>query len=69
MILARTNLKEMPKSCTKCYILTATHPNGYAVYVCPPVRKTVDNPTIRPDWCPLVEATQDELDTKEQDND
>lgn len=60
MILARTNIAEMPKSCTRCYILTATHPNGYAVYVCPATRKTVDDETIRPDWCPLVEAKKDE---------
>lgn len=60
MILARTNMKEMPESCTRCSALTARYPNGYAVYVCPTVRKVVDNPTIRPDWCPLVEAVRDE---------
>lgn len=67
MILARTNLKEMPERCGECVYSYMQLSRNYGWCASSKIRIKLDDP--RPDWCPLVEATQDELDTKEQDND
>jgi len=69
VILARTNMKKLPKMCGKCdFVGMPTAWSGY--WSC----KIVKNELVasffenaRPDWCPLVEAVRAAGEPKERE--
>lgn len=65
MIVAKTNMKKLPKSCNKCKL---SYIDLYGRFcrmnkqLCPMEYSEHGNARyIRPDWCPLVEVKDDKL--------
>lgn len=50
---------EMPKNCGECPLVWVEDFDGGFEEVCIPLRRNVDDNTIRPTWCPLHEDDPD----------